>query len=380
MRLFAVFRSSVKAANAARSKEQVGAMVSQHHAEDGVYVDPAMVQSLGVRTALVEPHRITAAIRTTGYVDYDENRLSKVNARVSGWVDKVYVAYVGQRVGKGQALLSVYSPELVLTQEDYLRSRRLAAGTGGAAGAAQTDGHNLMDAAVERLRLFGIARSQIKQIEREGHASETLPLLATTSGVVTATSAVEGAHVKAGDDLYTLADLSRVWIYADIYEPEVPLARVGQRAAIVSDALPGKIFEGRVDYIYPDVNEQTRTVKLRLQLDNPREELKPGMYVKVTLLADEVQAMLAIPDEAVLISGIRHLAIIALGDGHFEPRQIEVGAEFSGYYPVLAGLMRGERVVTSAQFLIDSESNLNEALQAMALSRSDPALTPKVEK
>jgi membrane fusion protein, copper/silver efflux system len=165
------FRPSVKPANAARSKEQVGAMVSQHHPEDGVYVDPAMVQSLGVRTTLVEPHRITAVIRTTGYVDYDENQLSKVNARVSGWVNKVYVAYVGQRVRKGQALLSLYSPELVLTQEDYLRSRRLAAGTDGAAGAAQTDGRNLMDAAVERLRLFGITRSQLKQIEREGHAS-----------------------------------------------------------------------------------------------------------------------------------------------------------------------------------------------------------------
>jgi RND family efflux transporter MFP subunit len=335
----------------------------------GVRIDPAMVQDLGVRTARVEERVITEAIRTTGYVDYDQNRVSKVNARISGWVAKVQVAYVGQEVRRGQRLLEIYSPELMLTQEDYLRSRQLAKSHDGAPDAAQQAGANLMAAAVARLRLFGISHAELERLEREGHVAETVPIEATASGVVTATNVVEGAHVKAGDDLYTIADLSRVWVYADIYERELPLARVGQKAAVTSDALSGRSFEGVVDYIYPSVNEQTRTVKVRLEFENPRFELRPGMYVKVTLLAPSGIEVLAVPTEAVLNSGVRSVVIVALGDGHFAPREIKVGAESSGYFAVLSGLRRGERVVTSAQFLIDSESNLNEALKAMTLDR-----------
>ncbi|MGH7813728.1 MAG: efflux RND transporter periplasmic adaptor subunit [Candidatus Binataceae bacterium] len=355
-----------------------------HHpaGPDTVTIDPAMMQDLGVRTVAVEPRVITAAIRTTGYVSYDENRLSKVNARIGGWIEKVRVAYVGQEVHRGEQLLGIYSPELMLTEEDYLRSRELADSNNGGDGAARRDGAALMSAAAERLKLWGIAPSELRKLERTGHVSDTVPIEATAGGVVTATNVVEGAHVKAGDDLYAIADLSRVWVFADIYERELSLAQVGQAAEVSSDALAGKRFDGRVDYIYPEVNAQTRTVKVRLQFGNPRSELRPGMYVKVTLLAPSETRVLAVPAEAVLNSGVRNLVIVARGGGHFEPREVEVGAQSSGYFAVLSGLRPGERVVTSAQFLIDSESNLNEALSAMAppAPKTPAPAPPEIEK
>jgi membrane fusion protein, copper/silver efflux system len=331
-----------------------------------VYIDPAMVQNLGVRSVSVEPRVITESIRTTGYVDYDQERVVQVNARVSGWIQKLHVAYIGQQVRKGQRLLQIYSPELVLTEEDYLRSRRLASGATGE-GPAQRDGHDLMVAAESRLRLMGISGSELKRLADSGEVSETVPLQAPASGVVTEIKAVEGSYVKAGDAMYTLSDLSRVWVYADIYERELPDVKVGQKAEVTSDALAGRTFRGIVSYIYPNVTEQTRTVRVRLEFPNPAELLKPGMYVKTTLIDESPEEMLAVPTEAVMNSGVRHIVIVDRGRGHFAPREITVGAESGGYYPVLSGLSKGERVVTSAQFLIDSESNLNEALAAMAL-------------
>jgi Cu(I)/Ag(I) efflux system membrane fusion protein len=329
-----------------------------------VYVDPAMVQNLGVRSVAVSPLVIAESIRTTGYVDYDQEHVVNINARINGWIEKLFIAYVGQQVQKGQHLLDIYSPELVLTEEDFLRSRRLA-GAGGSP--AQSDGRELMSAARDRLRLMGIADSEIRRLEQSGQVSETIPLASIATGVVTQIKAVEGAHVKAGDDLYTVADLSQVWVYADIYERELADVKVRQKAEVISDALAGKTFHGEVAYIYPNVNEQTRTVRVRLEFMNPERLLRPGMYVKTTLIDESPEKRLAVPTEAVLNSGVRHLVIVDKGEGHFEPREILIGSESSGHYPVLSGLREGERVVTSAQFLIDSESNLHEALDAMAL-------------
>ncbi|MGH8013800.1 MAG: efflux RND transporter periplasmic adaptor subunit [Candidatus Binataceae bacterium] len=349
---------------------------------DAVAIDSTMIQDLGVRTALVEPRVVAQAIHTTGYVDYDQERISKINARISGWVEHLYVAYAGQEVRRGQTLLDIYSPELVLTQEDYIRSRRLAAGANDAQGTAELAGKDLMTAARDRLRLWGISPSELRRLEREGESSETVPLQSTKAGVVVDSKVVEGAHVRAGDDLYTIADLSRVWVYADIYERELPAVHVGERAKITSDALPGRIYEGAVAYIYPSVNEQSRTVRVRLEFRNPGYDLRPGMYVNVTLAAVTSAPTLAIPAEAVLNSGVRKIVIVARGSGHFEPRQIKAGRESAGYVQVLAGVSPGERVVTSAQFLIDSESNLNEALNAMApgaLTTNDTAPAQNVK-
>jgi membrane fusion protein, copper/silver efflux system len=345
-----------------------------------VYIDPAMVQNLGVRTAAVEPRTITESIHTTGYVDYDQRRVTEVNARISGWIEKLHVAYVGQEVARGQKLLEIYSPELMLTQQDYLRSRRLAADQAGPEGPTRHDGRDLMTAAEDRLRLWGIPPSELKRLKEAGQVSETVPLEASAGGVVTECKAVEGAHVKAGDSLYTIADLSHVWIYADIYERELPRAHVGQPATVTSDALAGRVFTGKVTYIYPAVNEQTRTVKVRLEFANPHGDLKPGMYVKATLMDESPEKMLAVPTEAVLNSGLRRVVILALGDGRFRPREIEVGTESGGYFQVLGGLAQGDRVVTSAQFLIDSESNLHEAFDAMGQNQPAPGAAPLPER
>ena len=334
-----------------------------------VYIDPAMVQNLGVRTVAAQTRSITDSIRTTGYVDYDQERVVSVNARISGWIEKLHVAYVGQRVNKGQRLLEIYSPELVLTEEDYLRSRRLAAGGAAGQGAAQRDGRQLMEAAETKMRLLGVPASETNRLRETGKAAQTVPFNAPVSGVVTQSKAVEGAYIKAGDDLYTITDLSRVWVYADIYERELHKVRVGQMAEVTSDALAGNRFRGRVSYIYPNVGEQSRTVRVRLEFQNPKGLLKPGMYVKTTLIDDSPERHLAVPTEAVLDSGVRKIVIVDLGQGRFEPREVEVGNESGGYFPISKGLSQGERVVTSAQFLIDSESNLHEALEAMSLGR-----------
>lgn len=345
-----------------------------------VYIDPVMVQNLGVRSVAVATRTITDSIRTTGYVDYDQEHVVSVNARISGWIEELNVAYVGQEVKKGHRLLEIYSPELVLTEEDYLRSRQLATSNQGGQGAAKIDGRHLMAAAETKMRLLGVPGSEIRRLRETGRGAETVPINAPASGVVTQSKAVEGAYVKAGDDLYTIADLSRVWVYADIYELELPQVHNGQMAEVASDALAGRRFQGHVSYIYPDINQQTRTARVRLEFENPKGLLKPGMYVKTTLIDDAPERHLAVPTEAVLDSGVRKVVIVDLGHGHFEPREIEVGTASGGYFPILKGLSKGERVVTSAQFLIDSESNLHEALEAMSLGRDKNAASEQQGK
>ncbi len=345
--------------------KQIGDRAPSPAGKGDVYIDPAMLQNLGVRSVVVAQHVIAEPIRTTGYVNYDERRVVQINARISGWIGGLTIAYIGQQVRKGQRLLEIYSPELVLTEEDYLRSRALATGVQGKS-AAQSDGQALMAAARSRLRLMGVPRSEVERLERTGEVRETVPLGSTANGVVTQIKAVEGGYVHAGEDLYTIADLAEVWVYADVYERELPRVKSGQKAEVISDALPGRIFRGSVSYIYPNVNEQTRTVRVRLEFPNPSGLLKPGMYVKTTLVDESPEKLLAVPTEAVLNSGVRHIVILDKGAGHFEPREITVGSESGGYFSVLKGLREGEHVVISAQFLIDSESNLHEALEAMA--------------
>ncbi|MBF6570033.1 MAG: efflux RND transporter periplasmic adaptor subunit [Candidatus Binataceae bacterium] len=371
---------SVSAASNSAAPATVGVQTSAHRPGE-VIVDPAMLQNLGVRSARIERRTLGGRIHTTGYVDYDQRHLTQVNARISGWVQRLNVAYAGQQVERGRILLTIYSPELILTQEDFLRSRQLATGQSSGRDSAQVAGAELAAAARQRMKLWGIRDAEIERLQTTGSASHAIPLTAPASGVVTEIKVVEGSYVKTGDALYTIGDLSSVWVYADIYERELPMAYTGQRAEIESDAMPGRTFAGHVDYIYPTVNQKTRTVTLRLQFRNPRAELRPGMYVKVLLSVDSAQPVLAVPTEAVLNSGLRNVVIIDLGKGHFIPREVKIGSESPGYYEVLGGLTRGERVVTSGQFLIDSESNLGEALNAMALDQgslarrqTDPAI------
>ena len=336
-------------------------------AEGTVTIDPATVQNIGVRTAPVERRTLHRTVRTVGRVDYDETRMADVNTKIAGWVEKLFVDYTGQMVEKGEPLLQIYSPELVAAQEEYLTavdySERLRAGAGGEAAAGARD---LLSAALQRLRYWDISDRQIEELRQTGEVRRTMTVDSPQQGTVVHKAVYDGQHIGPGQHLYRIAELSRVWVYADIYEYELPWVREGQEAEVELSYLPGKSFTGKVTYVYPFLEAETRTVKVRMSFANPELELKPEMYANVTIQSPlPADSVLAVPVQAVIHSGPRRLAVVSLGEGRFQPREIRVGAEAEGLYEVLEGLREGERIVTSAQFLIDSESNLKAAVSSL---------------
>ncbi len=335
-----------------------------HGEEAGeVRIDPSTVQNMGVRIGVVERRPLSRKIRTMGRVDYDETGMTDVNTKVTGWVEKLYVDFTGQEVKKGQPLLDIYSPELVAAQEEYLTAldyvRRLEEG----ASAEALDGAKaLLGAARQRLMYWDIAEAQIADLERTREAQRTMTIHSPQEGVVVHRAVYDGAHIKAGEHLYRIADLSRVWVYADIYEYELPWISMGQSAEVVLSYAPGRVFEGVVTYIYPFLESRTRTAKVRMVFDNPELELKPEMFATVKILSRVAKEAVVVPAEAVIRTGERSVVILDLGEGRFAPREVSLGVEADDVFEVTGGLQGGERVVVSAQFLIDSESNLKAAL------------------
>ena len=333
----------------------------------GVSIDPRTVQNIGVKTAVVEHRPLTRMVRTVGRVDYDETRITDVNTKVMGWVEKLLVDYTGQSVSKGQPLLEIYSPELVTAQEEYLTAldynRRLAQG---AVEEIATGARELLNSTKQRLLYWDITEEQIGELERTRLVKRTMMIHSPQEGVVVHKAVLDGAHIKAGQHLYRIADLSRVWIYADIYEHELPWIKVGQEAEVTLSYAPGRVFEGRVTNVYPFLEQKTRTMKVRMVFPNPLLELKPEMYANVKIRSAISGHAITIPTQAVIHSGERNVAILDLGGGRFLPREVKLGIEAEGIYEVLEGLKGGERIVTSAQFLIDSESNLKAALAGMS--------------
>ena len=335
-------------------------------ARGGVSIDPQTVQNIGVKTALVEHRPLTRMVRTVGRVDYDETRITDVNTKVMGWVEKLFVDYTGQSVSKGQPLLEIYSPELVAAQEEYLtaldHNRRLEQG---AVEEIATGARELLNSTKQRLLYWDITEEQIGELKRTRLVKRTMMIHSPQEGVVVHKAVLDGAHIKAGQHLYRIADLSRVWIYADIYEHELPWIKVGQEAEVTLSYAPGRVFEGKVTNVYPFLEEKTRTVKVRMVFPNPEMELKPEMYANVKIRPVISRHAIVIPTQAVIHSGERNVVILDLGEGRFLPREVKLGVEAEGIYEVLEGLKGGERIVTSAQFLIDSESNLKAALAGM---------------
>ncbi len=333
----------------------------------GVSIDPQTVQNIGVKTAVVEHRPLTRMVRTVGRVDYDETRITDVNTKVMGWVEKLFVDYTGQSVSKGQPLLEIYSPELVAAQEEYLTAldynRRLEQG---AVEEIATGARELLNSTKQRLLYWDITEEQIGELERTRLVKRTMMIHSPQEGVVVHKAVLDGAHIKAGQHLYRIADLSRVWIYADIYEHELPWIKVGQEAEVTLSYAPGRVFEGKVTNVYPFLEEKTRTVKVRMVFPNPEMELKPQMYANVKIRPVISRHAIVIPTQAVIHSGERNVVILDLGEGRFLPREVKLGVEAEGIYEVLEGLKGGERIVTSAHFLIDSESNLKAALAGMA--------------
>jgi Cu(I)/Ag(I) efflux system membrane fusion protein len=324
-------------------------------------------QLIGVRSAPVGYSTLEQEIRAVGIVEYDQRKLTQVNLRVSGWVQEVFVNSIGQLVRKGEPLFTLYSPDLLATQDEYLLALRSQAQLASSPLAEVKSGAAaLVDSARERLRLWNLTDAQITALERRGKAEAVLTVYAPASGAVLKREALPGNFVEPGTTLYELADLSTVWIHGDIYEYEIAAVKLNQPAEVAFDAYPGETFRGKVGYIYPTLNEATRTVRVRVELPNPQLKLKPGMYSNVTLRTASGKA-LVVPKEAVLDTGLRQLVFLDRGQGVYQPYPVKLGRRSQEYVEVLEGIKEGERVVTSANFLLDAESKLASAgsMQAM---------------
>ncbi len=331
-----------------------------------VQISSERQQLIGVKIGTVEMKPLEKVIRTVGRVDYDEKRIVTVSPKIGGWIEDLYVDFTGRFVKQGDPLLTIYSPELVSTQEEYLLALRAKKSLSKSSfPEVAGSGDSLAESALRRLKLWDISDDQIKTLEQTGQAKKTLTLYSPFTGFVLEKSAYKGMNVMPGVALFKLADLSVVWLYADIYEYELPFIRLGQQASIQLTYLPGETFTGKAIYIYPSLNAETRTAKVRFEIPNSHEKLKPEMYANVEIRVHLGQK-LAVPEGAIIDTGIRQLAIIDKGNGYFEPREVKVGSKVDNYYEVIRGLKAGERVVTSANFLIDSESKLKEAVGGMA--------------
>lgn len=324
-------------------------------------------QLIGVRSAPAGLAELAQEIRTVGIVEYDERNLAKVTLKVSGWVQEVFVDSVGRPVRKGEPLFTLYSPDLLATQDEYLlalKARDDVASSPLAEVKAEADA--LVASARERLRLWDLTDEQIAALERRGKAEPVLRVYAPLSGIVLEREAVPGKYVEPGIVLYEVADLSRVWIFVDIYESEVAAVKLHQPASVEFAAYPGETFRAEVAYIYPTLNTEARTVRVRLELPNPNLRLKLGMYGNVTIRTTPVKT-LVVPKEAVLDTGLRQLVFLDRGEGVYLPYPVKLGRRSQEYVEVLEGIKEGDRIVTSANFLLDAESKLASAgsMQAM---------------
>jgi Cu(I)/Ag(I) efflux system membrane fusion protein len=334
---------------------------------------PERRQLLGIRSEEIHHGPLTRTIRTVGRVAVDERRLHHIHTKYDGYVEHLYVDFTGKYVERGDHLLSIYSPELVATQQEYLLAwnaqKQMAASGIPAVARGSLD---LLEAARQRLRLWDIKDEDIAALERAGKVSRTVDLHSEVAGYVVQKMAFHGMRVTPADTLFDIADLSRVWVLADTYESDLPLVRIGMPGELTAPYLPGRSFKGPVTYVNPTVEEKTRTVKLRIELANEGRLLKPDMFVDVRLRAD-LGTGLSVPESAVIDSGGRTLVFLDRGEGRFDPREVSLGVRAGAGFQVLAGLEDGDRVVTSANFLLDSESSLRSVLSEMAAPAASPS-------
>jgi Cu(I)/Ag(I) efflux system membrane fusion protein len=333
-------------------------------------IDSAKRQLLGLKTVAVQRAPFETSIRTTGRVAADERRVHHVHTRFEAFVEHVTADFTGKYVNKGEALAYLYSPELYATQQEYLLALKASQslGTSGVSSVAQ-GGQDLLSAARQRLLLWEITPADIERIEKNGQPIRALPVYAPISGYVTARTAYHGMKVMPADTLFDILDLSQVWVLADVYEYELPRLSVGQRATITLSYWPGRVWNGTVTYVYPAVDEKTRTVKVRVELDNPKGELKPEMFADVTIHGS-TRDVLQVPDDAVLESGTRNIVFVSEGEGKLVPREVSVGDHGAGAVEIRDGLKDGDVVVRGANFLVDSESRLKAAISAMTSATS----------
>ena len=322
-------------------------------------IPPEKQQLIGVKTVEVSLRSLEKVIRTVGRIEYDERKLATVNIKIEGWIEKLYVDYTGKYVKKGGALAEIYSPELFATQQEFINLVKWSKtqNTEGFGKMLAQDAQQILEAARERLRLWDITDSQIKKIEESGKPIRTLTIYSPVSGYIVQKMALQGMRVMPGEKLFDVADLSTVLVIADIYEYELPLIKMGDTAKINLSYFPGKEFFSTIDFIYPTLSEETRTTKVRFTIPNSDGALKPNMYTDVQVKID-LGTKLAIPAEAVIDTGERHVVYVDKGGGNFEPREVALGLKGNGMVEVIRGLNAGERVASAANFLIDSEAKL----------------------
>ncbi len=334
-------------------------------APGSVMMSASKQQLIGVRTTVTKREALLRDVRTTGQITADETKIAHIHVKINGFIEQVFVDYIGQFVKKGQPLFTLYSPDLVSTQEEYLIAKRGAKTLSASEFAEVAQGsQSLLRSTRERLKLWDISDEQIKKLDQTGEVSRTLTFYSPITGFVMDRKAFPQTSVTPDTELYTVSDFSTVWVDADIFEYEVPFVRVGQHAEMQLSYYPGKTWNGRVSFIYPTVDPTTRTVKVRMEFPNPGLQLKPQMFADVDLKINYGN-QIVVPQEAVLDSGKEQRVFVAKGDGYFEPRHITTGAKLDGKVVVLSGLKAGETVVSSGNFLMDSESRLKGDMSSM---------------
>ena len=317
-----------------------------------VSIKPEVVQNLGVRTAKAERTRLWRGIDTVGYVDYDESRVSHIHLRTEGWIENLAVKSEGERVKKDERLFDLYSPELVNAQKEFVT-------------ALSSGNKSLIRASKPRLAALGVSDSQIKQIEKTRQTRHHISIYAPQDGVVSSLMVREGMFVKPSMNVMSLGDLSSVWLLAEVFEKQAQWVRVGQDAEVRLSYVPGHVWQGKVEYIYPSLDPKTRTLKVRLRFENPDEGLKPNMYANVRIFGGPKENIIVIPLEGLIRTGREERVIIDLDEGRFEAREVVSGIESGDYVEIIQGVDEGERVVTSGQFLIDSEASMRAGIKRM---------------
>jgi Cu(I)/Ag(I) efflux system membrane fusion protein len=331
-----------------------------------VTIDPSIVQNMNVVTQLVRRGDLAREIRTVGYLEYDQQKMVSVTTKYPGFIEKVYVNYVGEPVRKGQPLFEIYAPELVQTEQDLLTALRFAERMQDATPDARARSQDLVEAARRRLAYWDITPDQVERLQESGQVFRTLTVAAPAAGVVMKRMpGLEGMAAKPGMELFHIADLSSLWLSVEAFEDQIAWLRIGSEAEVSLSYFPGETFRGRIRYIEPEVNEKTRTVSVKLEVPNRDGRLRAGMYATVRFQPVMAHDAVLAPSLAVLRTGQRNLVVVAEGGGRFTPRDVRLGQEGEGQVEILSGLHEGERIVTSAQFLIDSESNLREAVQKL---------------
>ncbi|WP_333875497.1 efflux RND transporter periplasmic adaptor subunit [Methylobacter sp.] len=332
-----------------------------------ITINPVTLQNLGISTALAEQRTLARTIRTVGRVTYDEQLLTRLHPKIEGWITKLYVDETGEQVKRNQELLEIYSPQLVTTEEEYLLALNgLEELKNSPYKDVRQSADNLVKSTRERLAWLDVPAHQISTLEATRKAEKNLHIHSPFNGSVVNIGAREGVYVTPQTELYMIADLSHIWILADIYEYELPFIRVGQEAKVTLSYDPKTVLTARITFIYPNLDPKTRTAKVRFELDNPGQKLKLDMYTNVELQIP-LGMRLVVPEGAILNSGTRNILFVDHSQGHLEPRDVQIGVNADGYYEVLKGVTSGERVVTSAAFLIDSESQLQSALGMMGM-------------